>query len=314
MFEPPIKLGPREEKETSGTRGSREAVRYEGFGHFVQNFITQAYAEEFALQNPGKGYQDTNLVSPSFEAVLRRFRQHLDEPFLGWNNESPTSALRQLRAELIFGVTSKPLAEKSEEMAPDGMLLRLRTGNHWNQDGPQLKRASLTISTQVLEEAGGNVRAHGTPIQAPYLFAAVTKRVGDTHEVIKLIRVPVACHQTWFYLVESRPERRATEFLAEVGVALIKPHVQLDVRLLGDRLWPLTATRGDMPSRPDILAFLNGKLAIVFLTSSTTKEILSKARQSVEVTRKFFEGCLDVVVKSLDVDDLISRGPTALLD
>ena len=101
-------------------------------------------------------------------------------------------------------------------------------------------------------------------------------------------RVPACIWSGSIFLIESEAERRSLRIALAAGAALVKLHVQGDLRALGVKLWPFrTDEIGHLPSRPDIIAFMDGKVCIFYITDSRDDDYLKRVAESVAELRLF---------------------------
>ncbi len=269
---------------TTGGCGSR----YEDFVHFFQAQFTRASIEAFSLVNAGKSFRDAGLANPSRTMVFGRMAELFNEPLLRRGSLSLGSALERLGRQLCWGVTDWPLVEESDNPLGEGEVAEFQIGPHWECKGVQPVGALLEISPKVLSSSRGNVKARTHVIPPPYLYAAVVEPMGGVSRVAHFLRIPVSLKGNCIFAVESEAERRCARTLSDAGVAFLKLHVQGDLRALGNELWPFqTDEKGHLPSRPDVIAFIDGKVWIFYITGSSDGEYLKRVAESVAELRLF---------------------------
>jgi hypothetical protein len=242
-------------------------------------------------------------VNPTVFEIFGRLVEMMSEPLLV-DGLSPAAGLEQLGSKLFWGVTQQQLvAESDHPLNPDEML-EFQLGPHWACDGFHQHGPLLEISSAVLSQSRGKAKAMGHRISPPYLYAVVAKPSGDAYRAIHLYRVPVACVGKYIFPIESEAERRAIQILALDGVALLKLHVQGDLRIFGSSLWPFkTGHDGHLPSRPDVIAFSEGKVRVIYLTDSVDPEYHRGVEESIAEMERLFSSP-DVLVQKIPARSL----------
>ena len=283
---------------TSAGNISGNGSRYEDFVHFFQAQFTRASLETSLLANEGKAYGDSGLLNPGQPVIFGRMAELFNMPLLRQGSLSLESALGRLGLKLYWGITDQPLVQESDRPLDDDEYLQFKIGSHWDCHGFQAKGVLLELSPKVLTNSRGKAKAHGHIVPPPYLYAAVAKPAEGINRVTHFFRVPACIFGGSIFLIESEAERRSLRLALAARVALIKLHVQGDLRALGERLWPFrTDAMGRLPNRPDVIAFIEGKVRIFYITDSDDAEYLKRVAESVAELRLFLAHP-DVLVES----------------
>jgi hypothetical protein len=262
--------------------------RYEEFVHFFQAQFTRASVETFRTVNAGKSFRDTALVNPSRAMVFGRLAELFYEPLMRRNTLSLVSALKKLGLRLFWGVTAQPLVDESDRPLEEDEVFQFEVSGYWESHGFQPTHALLEFSPTVLSASRGKAKAMVHVIPPPYLYAAVVEPSGTAYRVIHFFRVPVSIENNCIFIIESETERRSLRVILKAGVAFIKPHVQADLRALGGELWPFKTNKlGRLPSRPDVIAFIDGKVWIFYITDSRDGKYLEDVAESVAELKLF---------------------------
>jgi hypothetical protein len=319
--------GPEPEGGGGGGPPRHGRPSYGDFTHLFQFQFNRASVEAFGAVNSGKAFVETNLVNPSHRRVFDRLAEIMDEPLLGRGRISPAARLRELGLKLLWGLTAQPIVSEAEKALANNESLKFQIARHWDCNTYRPTGPVVLISPKVLGNATGKVRAMLHPIGPPYLFAILAKPETDgSCRAIKLFRTPMAVVERSVFSVESEAERRSLEVLC--GIALLKPHVHCDLRALGGDLWPFPTTQdGRLPCRPDVIAFIGGRVVILYLThmrkpkdnrfgEEITGELPNKMNNksyhedlNMDIERmNAFINCPFVFVKAIDVQSLIDIG------
>jgi hypothetical protein len=274
--------------DTTAGLTSGNGSRYEGLVHFLQAQFTRASLETFSLANEGKAYGDASLLNPGQPMIFERLVELFNMPLLRQGSLSLETALGRMGLRLYWGVTDQPLVQESDRPLDEDEYLQFKIGSHWDCHGFQTKGVLLELSPEVLANSRGKAKAHRHVVPPPYLYAAVVKPTESINRVTHFYRVPACIWGGSIFLIESEAERRSLRIALAAGAALIKLHVQGNLRALGESLWPFrTDESGHLPSRPDIIAFLNGKVRIFYITDSRDDEYLKRVAESVAQLRLF---------------------------
>jgi hypothetical protein len=285
-----------------GDANKTRSRRWEDFTHFFQAQFTKASLEAFSTANVGRSYRDSGLVNPTLGQIFGRLVAIMGLPIMHNRSASPSSRLGSLGLKLLWGLTAQQLALESDNPLDADEVLEYQVDQHWDYQGFQRIGPLLEIPGDVLSSPHGKVKAMGYLILPPYLFATVFKPGKDTNQVIELYRIPIALAGGTIFPVESEAERSAITVLFKAGVSMIKLHVQGDLRLLGNGLWPFrTNDIGRIPSRPDVIAFVSGQVRILYLTDSVNPAYLAKVAESVSEMKAFLASP-DVFVKAVAAD------------
>lgn len=283
--------------------------RYGDLVHFLQANFTRAQVEAFAAVNAGKSWRDAMLINPGREEVFLRFHRQLNLHLVDRGRRSLRELLEEKALTLIWGVTAQPLVEQSESPLAEDEILQLKVGRHWSIHGPQHQGALLEVPAQVANTARGNAKARRHVIGPPYLYVAVGRSVPGPFSVNLFYRVPVATAGGAIHIVKSEAERRSLNLLAAAGGAWLKPHVQPDLRVLQPNLWPPLSDDEPhrLPSRPDVILFVGGKITVLYLTASTDATYHAGVDRSVALMRDFLAGTVVRVLKldAAAIDDRV---------
>jgi hypothetical protein len=275
----------------------------ENFVHFIQRQFTCASLASFSGTNAGKSFHDPSLKNPTFFEVFNRLREIMHEPIFD-NGQTPAAGLEQLGYKLLWGLSKLPLVDYCDDAWAMNEEVTFNLAMHWECDGWKPDGTKLKISPEILSRLGGKVRANDHVIPPPYFYAAVVKPIGDMNQVIHFFRIPIAHVGKCIFPVESEVERQSVQLLASEGVPFLKLHVKGDLRLLGKKLWPLrTDGNGELPKRPDIIAFVNGKIRILQITDMKDSKYEEDVDASVVELEKFFSSP-EVTVKKIRGRDL----------
>jgi hypothetical protein len=276
-------VGADDEEESEGA-GKR---RYGDLTHFIQAQFTRASLEAFSRVNTGKSYREAGIENPSRGMVFGRMAELFAEPVLS-SGRSLAAALEGLGLRLHWGITAQSLVLESADPLAEDEALEFRIGPHWECCGFQPVGTLLEISPDVLANSRGKVKANGHVIPPPYLFAALVMPTDEANRVIQLFRIPVIFTNRSIFPVESAAERGPIQVLSDAGVAMLKLHVQGDLRALGRELWPYpTDAQGRIPSRPDIIAYFGGKIRIAYVTDSDDPAYHASVDKSIFAMEQF---------------------------
>ena len=284
--------------------------QYGDFTHFFQRMLTRASLEAFAEKNACRSYKDSDLESPSPDDIFKRLASILGEPLMYGGANSPTERLRSLGRRLVWGLTSQKLVEESDQPLASDELLQFQLGRHWDSEGQHPFGPLLDLTPDVLGRSRGNAKAMRHRIPPPYLYAAVFEPGENANRVYEFYRVPVFVTSDVLFLVESQSERRSLNFFARGGLALIKLPVRADLRTLGPNLWPWPT--GYIPSRPDVIAFFEGRVILVYLTNTKLADYHEKLAKGIVAVKESFRGP-EVAVGAVASDELnFDSWPTIL--
>jgi hypothetical protein len=274
--------------ESCSAATSDNQVRYGDFIHFFQRHFTRASVEAFAEVNVGKAFRDPALVNPEIDNIFARLAEIMSEPLLQ-NDLSVEFCLRSLDLKLFWGLTMFPLVEESDRpLGPDGRL-EFELGSHWECDGFHEVGPLLEIPPDVLLNSRGKAKANDHIIPPPYLYAALAKPNGDAYRAFNFYRIPVAHAGEHLFPVESEIERRGILALVADGIAMLKLHVQGDMRALGSGLWPFkTDEDGYLPNRPDVIAFTDGGIQVLYIAGMDDPEYQKDVDASVAEMERHF--------------------------
>ena len=275
----------------AGTSGAR----YEDLTHFFQAQFMSATLEAFAAANAGRSFCDSPLSQPSQYLVFEKLAGRFHLPALNRNTCSLVSALGVHRLQLKWGLSSQPLVRESDAPLAADEVMEFRIGPHWSCSGPNKAGETLVFSPVVLASSRGKAKARSHVIGPPYLYSALVRPEQGYNVVHYFYRVPVSTAGGSIHVVESEAERRSLAVLAlEEGVALLKPHVQCDLSILGP-LWPYPLEDGGLlPNRPDIIRFADGEVQVIYITDSCDEIYLSSVQRSVEEMRLFIGSAANV--------------------
>jgi hypothetical protein len=273
-----------------GRSGGSGGPCYEDLCHFFQAQFTRATLDAFGAANAGKSFTDRELVNPNRSAVFKRLGEIFYEPLLCHKTRSLAAALKEISHEFFWGVVDADLVALSEDAIAEDRDLELETGRHWDCRGFQPNRTTLKISPEVLEESRGKVKAMTYTIPGPYLYAALVNPIGEEDRVKWFYRVPISYPAKSDYIIESAAERRSVNIAVAAGIAILKLHTKGDFRGLGKDLWPFrTDEQGHLPSRPDLVAFFDGLVRLIYLTDTAQAQYHAGLKEDIETMRTFLQ-------------------------
>ena len=256
--------------------GAQRKVRHGSFTLFAHQLFGRASMRAFRSANSGKTYRDRTLRPFTVSELHTAIRQGLESATLS-RGELLVAALASEHRQIIWGVTSAPLAKKLAEAAGVGRDVQLKLTGAC-MVGREAKSSCLVrIPLNVAARAGGRRIGYSEIIPPPYFFLITvdTRPVTESkNEVLVATRVvvfPVAGEGAPF-AVESEFERAVVLKHHCEGFAFLKMGVHYELGELGTEFWRFgLLSTGRLPHRPDLVVFSKGVCWLVELAGLEDK-------------------------------------------